>query len=285
MRIEQLVFGSFSYTRGFTLVSASDGIAPPLMQLAVDTCKTWGEVMRSDFRSALYHRSLSLPASAEDGAPRRVHLIGKVVRQGTDDEDRIAWHHQVLIVGDHDYVAVGADMFAFDDAGLYRERWFESDACSAMDLDPSVFASADRRAIPAEQLDAAEAIMRPLLGGQVVRTLASRESALVGRLFRSALSLLPRNLRANLSLATYAYRPQQHFDLCCLHDPDSPVIGSVADVKLHVEPRSTRPDGEGIPSASSPRPDPDRIMTCLRSGRHDELDALLDGGPISNQGG
>mgnify|MGYP001823427242 CR=1 FL=1 len=85
IKIEQLVYGTFSFTQGFTLVSASEGLPRPLSRKIVEVCKAWGEVHTQDFKHALYHVPLLLgddedEESEPDGPP--LHLIGKVIRLG-----------------------------------------------------------------------------------------------------------------------------------------------------------------------------------------------------------
>ncbi len=267
IRVEQLVYGTFTFTQGFTLVSRSEGITPKLAQQAVEACKSWGEILTPDFGGALYHVAVpsgdagvggSVTPRGEDGAgaiPRSddgagtTHLVGKVLRQGVDAGGRMAWFHQLLTIPHNDYLEGGADPFAYEDAGFFRDRWFEGDQCAALTIDakmlqPATSAGAAATAgqgsnsseplSPAAQQQVAE-VSAALGEGAAVRILASRVTKAVRRLMRGALSELPVERRSEISIATLAYRPVRRYDLWCLYEAGGGEPQRIADVVYRIE--------------------------------------------------
>ncbi len=237
IRVEQLVYGTFRFTQGFTLVSASEGVAPQLAQQVVGVCKAWGEILSPDFRSALYHVPLAIPAGGGDAAESEFHLVGKVVRQGTDSGDRMAWYQQVLVIGATDYLQAGADPFAFDAAGFFKERWFESDRCVPVEVSESILPVLSAEAIPSDHREIAGRLCAAVIGGSEVRILAARATRLVTALFHEVISLMPVEDRARVAVATFAYHPVRHYNLWCLHEVGGPAPERIDEIVYRVEHR------------------------------------------------
>jgi len=294
IRIEQLVYGTFGFTQGFTLVSTSAGITSRLAHDAVAVCTGWGEILSPDFRSALYHVPLlgdlegagslddssdpdasrdpgalrDLDASRDPGASRDpdvshgsdrpdhpdgsdgdeegkalVHLVGKAIRQGTDRGDRMAWYHQVLALSHSDYLAAGADCFAFDAAGFFKERWFESDRCTALAVAPDVLPRFERESIAAADVPRIREVLAALAEGAEVRLPVGRATRAVRHLQRAVVMSLPLRLRARLSLASFAYRPVRRYDFWSLHDQGGVAPATVGEVPVRRERRAPRSAG------------------------------------------
>ncbi|MCK4414902.1 MAG: hypothetical protein KAY32_15315 [Candidatus Eisenbacteria sp.] len=282
IRVEQLVYGTFGFTQGFTLVSTSAGITPRLAHDAVVVCTGWGEILSPDFRSALYHVPLlgdlegagSLDDSSDPDASRDpdalrdpdashgldrpdrpdgsdgpdegkalVHLVGKAIRQGTDRGDRMAWYHQVLALSHSDYLAAGADCFAFDAAGFFKERWFESDRCTALEVASDVLPRFERESIAATDVPRIREVLAALAEGAEVRLPVGRATRAVRQLQRAVLISLPLRLRARLSLASFAYRPVRRYDFWSLHDQGGVAPATVGEVPVRRERRAPRSAG------------------------------------------
>jgi hypothetical protein len=245
IRVEQLVYGTFTFTQGFTLVSRSDGITAELAQQAVDACKSWGEILTPEFGGALYHviaRTGDDAASRDDahsgggagiGASEGpTHLVGKVLRHGVDAGGRMAWFHQVLAIPHDDYLQGGADLFAYDDAGFFRDRWFEGDQCAALTIDAGMLRTA---AAPSVAPDRVAAVSTALAEGASVRIVAQRATKAVRELMRGALATLPAERRAEVSVATLVYRPVRRYDLWCLYEAGGEEPQRVEDVVYRIE--------------------------------------------------
>ncbi len=226
LHAEQLVYGTFPFTQGFTLVARSSGLDPALAQAAVQACRSWGEVGRPEFRSALWH--LALPA------PHEAHLVSKVIRQGTDPGARMAWYHQVLILNEADYLAAGADCFAFDKAGFFKDRWFENDDCQPIDVDAALVPALDAGSLSDSAQVPARAIAAALEQGREVRLQAGRPCRAIDEVCRTALALLAPERRAAVALASFAYRPVRRYDLWCVHEPG----GDCPESADQVQPRT-----------------------------------------------
>lgn len=229
MRVEQLVYGTFPFTQGFTLVSASAGISPALAARVVEVCKSWGEVLSADFRSALTH----VPLEGTDEEPGR-HLVTRVVRQGTDRGDRMAWFQQVLVIEAEDYRAGGADCFAYAEVGLFKERWFESDRCAALDLELRLLPSRPVTPLAPGETEIVERALSALRAGREVRVQAGRANRTVRRLFQAVLERLSPAERAAISLATFAYRPVRRYGFWCQHEPGGPIPESIGEIQVRV---------------------------------------------------
>lgn len=227
LHAEQLVYGTFPFTQGFTLVARSPGLDPALAQAAVQACRSWGEVGRPEFRSALWH--LALPD------PHAAHLVSKVIRQGTDPGARMAWYQQVLVLSDADYLAAGADCFAFDKAGFFKDRWFENDDCQPIDVDASLMPALDAAALPAATLAPARTIAASLERGREVRLHAGRPCRAIDEVCRAALALLAPERRAQVAVASFAYRPVRRYDLWCVHEPGGDCPESAEQVQPRIE--------------------------------------------------
>ncbi len=225
IHVEQLVYGTFPFTQGFTLVSKSEGIDGALTQEAVSVCKSWGEVGRPEFRSAIYH--VAVPACDN------VHLVGRVTRQGTDRGARMAWYQQVLLVSREDYLLAGADCFSFDKAGFFKEKWFESDRCQALDVDPAMI-PAPAAEIPADHRTLLDQIVPALERGDEVRFQAAHHARLIVQLIREALTLVALERRESLAVATFAFRPVRRYDLWCAYDPAAGTPDRVEDVSVRI---------------------------------------------------
>jgi hypothetical protein len=237
IRVEQLVYGTFPFTQGFTLVSRSEGITSEIAQQAVDACKSWGEILTPEFGGALFHvTGPAGTAEATDGAAGSVHLVGKVLRHGVDAGGRMAWFHQVLAIPHDDYLQGGADLFAYDDAGLFRDRWFEGDQCTALTIDAGMLPPPARSGplAPAAQQRVAE-VSAALAEGAGVRIVAQRATKAVRLLMRSALAALPAERRAEVSVATLAFRPVRRYDFWCLYEADGGEPQRVEDVVCRIE--------------------------------------------------
>lgn len=261
MHVEQLVYGTFDFTQGFTLVSTSAGISAALAREAEAVCKGWGEILSPRFRSALYHVPLAGgeidPAgegeaagdpAAEPPPPAPRHLIGKVVRQGTDRGDRMAWYHQVLVLSHADYLAAGGDCFAFEAAGFFKDRWFESDRALPLQVDPGVLPGFEHPALAGDEAAVVRAVLAALAEGSEVRLPVERATRSVLELMRTVLHLLPPELRTRLSLATFAYRPMRRYDFWSLHDQGGATPAAIAEVPV----RRERPDRRAASLAHAP---------------------------------
>ncbi len=228
IRAEQIVYGTFPFTQGFTLVGRSPGTDPETAQKAVDACRDWGEVLDPEFRSALFH------VTTDDDPP--LHLVGKVIRQGRDAGGRIAWYQQVLILGNDDYLAAGADFFAFDSAGIFKDRWFQSDSCESMQIPESAVPPWDYTSLRPDQLEMALQVAKSACRGAEVRFTAKKHSRDISRIIRAALRLAPRQTRARLEVATFAFRPVRHYHIWAAYDTGAdsnagPVVAEGAGLK------------------------------------------------------
>lgn len=233
IHVEQLVYGTFPFTQGFTLVSKSAGIDAALTREAVSVCKSWGEVGRPEFRSAVYH--VAVPACDN------VHLVGRVTRQGTDRGARMAWYQQVLLVSHADYMLAGADCFSFDKAGFFKEKWFESDRCQALDVDPAMIPASATAEVPAEHQALLDQIGPALERGDEVRFQAAHHSRLIVQLIREALASVPLERRESLAVATFAFRPVRRYDLWCAYDPAGGAPDRLEDVSVRIGSSSSAP--------------------------------------------
>jgi hypothetical protein len=267
IRVEQLVYGTFQFTRGFSLVAASPGLDSDLSHQVVDVCRSWGEILSSGFRNSLYH--VPLPAGA---AP--LHLVGKVIRQGTDHGGRMAWYQQVLTVGHEDYVTVGADPFAFDEAGFFRDRWFESDECETIHVEPGLLPRFDRSRIAPTDHERIEAMITALAGGLEVRLFAKRATRAVTASLRQTLCMLPVARRAEIAVSSFAFRPVRRFDLWCLHESGGEEPETTAAVNYWIGQENDEESSEPSATAEGSR----RAMALLRAERYEELETLLAGG-------
>jgi hypothetical protein len=227
IHVEQLVYGTFPFTQGFTLVGKSAGIDGPLAQAAIGVCKSWGEVGRPEFRSALLHVRLLEP---EDR-----HLVSKVIRQGTDRGDRMAWYQQVLLLTHEDYLSAGADCFAFEHAGFFKERWFESDQCQPHDVEAGILAPLQAGAVSEEQAPLVQRVALALQDGRAVRFQAGEPCRFIDALCRGALAQLPVERRAQIALASFAYRPVRRYDLWCAYESGGGCPAAVDQVQVRIE--------------------------------------------------
>lgn len=283
INIEQLVYGTFAFTQGFTLVSASPGLTRPVSRRIVEVCKAWGEVHTQEFKHALYHVPLLMgdeddEESEPTGPP--LHLIGKVTRQGEDQSgSRMAWHQQVLAISHQDYLTAGADLFSFDKAGIFKDRWFESDECSTLTMDPAVLPRLDRTQIPASHYDLIDRMARALLTDHEVRVPAPQASRAVSTLFREVLNLLPLEIRSLVGLTTFAFRPPQRYDLWCLYESGGTQVDQAENASVHLESKDEVWDTEWISFVDEDSQRLlDRALGLLRAGQAADLNDLLDAG-------
>lgn len=277
MTIEELVYGTFPFTQGFTLVSASPGLATPLSRQIVEVCKSWGEVHDADFRRALYHVPLwgeeaENEETEDQDAPPLWHLVGKVTRQGTDGGGRMAWYHQVLAINHGDYLAAGADCFAFNRAGLFKDRWFEKDGCSTHFVDREVIPNFSRADMPEQRLAMIEEIAKALVGGHRLRTTARRDTTPMRLLFREAINMLPATFRAALSVSTFSFRSTRQYDLSCVYDSAGSEVKEIGDISFRLKPGGSATLGADESVAETLT----KAFTLLRAGKIDNLDTLLD---------
>ena len=270
IRIEQLVYGTFSFTQGFTLVSTSEGIAGSTAHEIVEVCKSWGEILDPDFRSALFH----VPVA--DSEP--LQLVGKVVRQGTDRGDRMAWYQQVLAIPRADYLRTGADCFTYDEAGFFKDRWFESDRCTTLEVEDQVLPRFERATIGPLEIPRLAELARALAGGAELRASAGRSTRAIAALFRKLLNLLPADLRRRVSLTTFAFRPVRRYDLWCIHEAGGGVPSQAQEVRIRPERAGSAVWAAGIAEAERVRfvAIVAEGLRLLEEGKLTELDILLD---------
>jgi len=277
-RIEQLVYGTFNFTNGFTLVSASPGLAEPLTRKIVRICDRWGSVRCADFGSAMYHLPLVDDTTENNPTDKVLHLVVKVVQQGTDRGGRRAWHHQVMVLSHSDYLQCGADCFSFDDVGLFKSRWFEIDQCGVMDVDAKVFPRINPRSIPQAHHQLIISALENLEAGRRVSFSTKLATPLVSKLFREVLCLLPCELRSVISLATFTFDQELSFDLCGLNDDSAPQNPEVTDLILHSSSSAANnaDNGGQIPPNPAARSEVGKVLALFRAGEFEELDELLD---------
>lgn len=277
-RIEQLVYGTFNFTNGFTLVSASSGLQEPLTRRIVRICDRWGSVRSADFQSAIYHVPLADETAPGDPIENLRHLVCKVVQQGTDRGGRRAWHHQVLVLSHADYLECGADCFAFNELGLFKSRWFEIDQCGVMDVDPKVFPQLKRTSISPAHHPQIMSILQNLLAGRKVYVASKELTPLVSRLFREVLSFLPPKVRSGLSLATFTFDQDIAFDLFGLNDDSASPPAEITDLSPQTISGATKKSEYGSkvlpnPTGSS---EIEQVLALFRAGDFARLDNLLD---------
>ena len=97
INIEHLVYGTFAFTQGFTLVSASPGLPRPLSSKIVEVCKAWGEVHSPEFKHALYHVPLLLTDEDYAWISGELRSIadsacqGRIVKPGAASRNQATW--------------------------------------------------------------------------------------------------------------------------------------------------------------------------------------------------
>ncbi len=201
VRIEQAVYGSFSFwRRGYAVLASSAGCRREWLAELRMASQRLGEPPAGAIEAD------SLFALRIKGGP---WMIVGVFPQGRDDEDRpgaLAFH--ALFVSHFAYACAGANPFAF--AGYLHRDWGPADQSRTL---PTI-----RMAVPGKSPNTAE----DPRAAPVVAALRERRRVLVqagepaNALAPSVWQRLPYRVRCRASLATWAFDDANHFDFVAL---------------------------------------------------------------------